>query len=31
MKRYLIILAAGIAAIAVAAPAGAGNNVSVTI
>jgi len=31
VQRPLIILAAGIAAIAVAAPAGAGNNVSVTI
>jgi len=31
MKRSLIILAAGIAAIAVAAPAGAGNNVTINI
>ncbi|HET8894254.1 MAG TPA: hypothetical protein VFM96_09180 [Gaiellaceae bacterium] len=31
MKRSLIILAAGIAVIAVVAPAGAGNNVSITI
>ncbi|HVH50895.1 MAG TPA: hypothetical protein VM690_02025 [Gaiellaceae bacterium] len=31
MKRSLIILAAGIAAIALAAPAGAGNNVSINI